>query len=92
MHAEIMDSPGFEPGTLRMQSGCDTTTPQSHAVDVFRSHGKRNYFIARLQRGSFRELVLGILRTQGENRTTRPAVEKLSGDRHALNLIELNIQ
>ena len=25
-----MESPGFEPGTLRMQSGCDTTTPQSH--------------------------------------------------------------
>ena len=27
-----MESPGFEPGTLRMQSGCDTTTPQSHNV------------------------------------------------------------
>ena len=24
-----MDSPGFEPGTLRMRSGCDTTTPQA---------------------------------------------------------------
>ena len=23
-----MESPGFEPGTLRMRSGCDTTTPQ----------------------------------------------------------------
>ena len=25
-----METPGFEPGTLRMQSGCDTTTPHSH--------------------------------------------------------------
>ena len=24
-----VDSPGFEPGTLRMRSGCDTTTPQA---------------------------------------------------------------
>ena len=24
----IMEPPGIEPGTLRMQSGCDTTTPQ----------------------------------------------------------------
>ena len=30
IHAqENMDSPGFEPGTLRMRSGCDTTTPQT---------------------------------------------------------------
>ena len=27
-----MESPGFEPGTLRMQSGCDTTTPHSHDI------------------------------------------------------------
>ena len=24
-----METPGFEPGTLRMRSGCDTTTPHS---------------------------------------------------------------
>ena len=33
-----MDSPGFEPGTLRMQSGCDTTTPQTRIRDAFVSH------------------------------------------------------
>ena len=27
-----MDSPGFEPGTLRMRSECDTTTPQALAA------------------------------------------------------------
>ena len=27
-----MDSPGFEPGTLRMRSGCDTTTPQARDI------------------------------------------------------------
>ena len=25
-----LETPGFEPGTLRMRSGCDTTTPHPH--------------------------------------------------------------
>ena len=34
-----VESPGIEPGTLRMQSGCDTTTPQSHIYNSFRENG-----------------------------------------------------
>ena len=41
-----MESPGFEPGTLRMRSGCDTTTPQAledeHIVFALRSEVQAN--------------------------------------------------
>ena len=29
---KIMDSPGIEPGASRMQSECDTTTPQTRFI------------------------------------------------------------
>ena len=38
----IKTPPGFEPGTLRMRSGCDTTTPQSLTTLRFRG-ATRNY-------------------------------------------------
>ena len=36
-----MELPGFEPGTLRMQSGCDTTTPQSHIYSSCGENGNK---------------------------------------------------
>ena len=62
-----MDSPGFEPGTLRMQSGCDTTTPQPR-----RNHSKYR------DTGFFR--VQGRLTNEFRRRDSNPG---LMGESHA---------
>ena len=61
-----METPGFEPGTLRMRSGCDTTTP----------HSLKNYIAIYQRYAQFKSsfTVNRTLRKRVRKRNTSPTV------------------